>query len=833
MSFIQCISDNAELSESQKKSLINEYDSIVNRLTETMGDANAAALAANKMISVKTKQLVQKKKNNIRAALMQKKINTEIKTRFDEKLKEYNSLNVVQKKFYKKPTYAEEVRNFLERSHIRQQTIARQAFEEIGEFIEKNRAQWAGLIGADEVAVRKVVQEILGESTNDVEAKLFGQKIRQVFDSLHKKFETEGGILGKLDNYFPQFHSPELLKRVSFSQWRDFMLDKLDREKMINDKTGLPFTDKELIDQMKGDYEAITTNGRSELQKRADEGLQSFGFGGDVSQRRMASRFYHFKNADAFLAYNDRFGKGKLGLFDTIIGHIENMSRDIGVMQNMGPKPNALMRNLDLQMVAKKSGSTSRSWTNGMYDVLVGRTMDAGDQPVWTKVLSGTQDVMRSAYLGSAPLSAISDATFVKMTASMNGLNGTKVIGKYLSLMNPKNKTDRRLANRSGFIAEIASNTSFSGARFAEESSGTKTTRWLASFTNKASGLEAMTQAAKNAITLELQGQIAEYSHSKIAWESLPTVFRDAAIANGINKKKWQIIMKAKLFQHPERDGVTFVRPSEVANVRDGVTAKQAMDAANALDDWSFTMRNTATNEPTLRTRAITTGALFGDATPGSANRAVWSSLTMFKGFPITVLFNHTLPAFRQVSEGRLSQLGTMVIGMTVLGGIGLQMGELARGKDTRDMEDWKFWQAAMLKGGGLGIFGDFLFGDFSRLGRTPIEQVTGPVVGLATDMGRVFMGNFQRALDDPDYESNFLRDMFNSVKRNVPAGNLWYSRLMLERMLFDSVEKMVDPRYKSNQRRYEQRLKRETGQQFWWRKGETSPRRAPEIQGF
>jgi len=221
----------------------------------------------------------------------------------------------------------------------------------------------------------------------------------------------------------------------------------------------------------------------------------------------------------------------------------------------------------------------------------------------------------------------------------------------------------------------------------------------------------------------------------------------------------------------------------------------------------NFYLRELATNEATLRTRAITTGAAFGDAKKGTFLRAFASSVFMFKSFPITVLNNHIIPSMQQVRAGRYDYAAQIAVGTTLLGAMALQTKEITKGRTPKDMDDWKFWQAAMLQGGGLGLFGDFLFAEYSRFGRDPFMELLGPIAGLGSDIARTFKGNLERGLDDK--EGRFMKDLFNVAKRNIPGGSLWYSRLALERLLLDNIERMADPKFDKNIRRMEKKYKK------------------------
>lgn len=158
-----------------------------------------------------------------------------------------------------------------------------------------------------------------------------------------------------------------------------------------------------------------------------------------------------------------------------------------------------------------------------------------------------------------------------------------------------------------------------------------------------------------------------------------------------------------------------------------------------------------------------------------------------------------------------------------------MQLKELAKGKTTRDMSDYHFWQAAFLQGGGMGLFGDFFLGDYSRFDRTPITEALGPGVGLFEDIYSATKGNLDKSAEDLSEgrelkDVNPLRDLFRVAKRNVPLGSLWYGRLAVERLILDNLERMTDPNFDRRMRGLERKLTKESGQQFWWAPGESAP---------
>ncbi len=79
--------------------------------------------------------------------------------------------------------------------------------------------------------------------------------------------------------------------------------------------------------------------------------------------------------------------------------------------------------------------------------------------------------------------------------------------------------------------------------------------------------------------------------------------------------------------------------------------------------------------------------------------------------------------------------MSQLLMGSTVLGYLSMSANNVSKGEDMPDPTDGKVWQAAMLKGGDLGIFGDFLFGEYSRYGRNFTTEAAGPMAGVASDV--------------------------------------------------------------------------------------------------
>lgn len=692
------------------------------------------------------------------------------------------------------------------------------------EFVDKHQANLLGEAQTDE-GLDDIVRFIYGEKVINQDLIPLARSVKDTLDLAHNKFKSAGGIIGKLDKYFPQRHNLQLVKKVSFEEWFGKLRPKLDMDRMIDGATGLPFEEARLRDVMHNVYQDIVTDGRHSLRERLKEGKVTFGKGSEISERRANHRFIHFKTAKDFLNYDKEFGSGG-NIADVIFGHINSMSRDIGLLEKMGPRPRAMYRRLQTQMGAENVSFLKQDWTDGMFRVMDGKANLGSDTP-WVRALGTVQNWLRSALLGSASISAISDVTFIGATARLNGLSATKTMRRYFKFLNPASAKDRILAKRLGYTAEVLSSSMASDARFAGETISGKATNFLdrfaqkaAQFTNRASGLQAMTKAAADAVSLEFQAVLAEALPTK-SFNRINPALREGLEGFGIGQKEWDIMQQSKIFTDPG-SGSKFLRPEDVALIP-GVDSKTALELSSRLDDMISHMRNMATNNPDLRTRSIQTA--FGQRRD-SLMRGMFSSPLMFKSFPLTVFFNHVIPSVQRASKGQWEHLASVMVGTTILGAMALQAKEITKGRTPKDWDDPKFILAAMLQGGGLGLFGDFFLADYSRFGRSPITEAVGPIAGLADDILRATKGNFDRIAQGKDV--NFMRDMFRTMKRNIPGVSLWYSRLILERMLLDHMERMADPKFDQRTRKFERRIRKDFGQQYWWRKGNVAPTSSP-----
>jgi polyhydroxyalkanoate synthesis regulator phasin len=678
--------------------------------------------------------------------------------------------------------------------------------------LARHRRRVYGVV-RDRAGLRNLVREAFGEDTGSIAAKELADAWAQTAEMLRKRFNAAGGAIGKLDKWgMPQVHNSVAVRKAGFQAWNDFIAPRLDLSKMADDVSGAPLTQQGLRATLQNVFDTIRTDGWINREPGKFSGQ------GKIANRRADSRFLVFKDADSWLEYQEQFGASTP--FDAMMGHIGGMSRDIAMMEVLGPNPTATVRYLKdtVQKDAAIGDGTeidSARSANKRIDEIFDTISGAANTPInakWAARLQGTRSVLTSAMLGGATLSAATDVAFQAVTRRFNGLPVTGSITGYVKLLRPWMSKDQKLAIRLGLIAEEASKMAAAQNRYIGESVGPEIASRLADGVLRASGLSPWTQAGRWAFGMETLGHIADQSHKRFS--ELKPAFRGMLERYGIGSKEWTDIRATPLY---EERGASFLRPQDVKDERLG---DRLLEMIQRETDFAV---------PTATVRAR---SMLNAGQPGTWMGEIVRNAVLFKSFGISMLMTHGARMMEQKGFNRLKYAAGLTITTTLMGALAMQLKDISKGEDPRPMGDPRFWGQAMLQGGGLGIFGDFITSTESRFGSGLGETVAGPVVGLASDVADATVGNAIKGLGKAlgyDMKPDFAHDSVRIIKRYTPGGSLWYSRLAFQRTMLDQMQEMVDPGADEAFFRMEKRAA-DTGQHYYWEPGEAMPDRAPST---
>ncbi len=681
-----------------------------------------------------------------------------------------------------------------------------------------------------------VIRAIHGEATGP-EAKGMADAVSSVFEKLRQDFNKAGGDIGKLEKgYVPQFHDPHALLKAGYAKWRDAILPRLDQDAMKDPLTGGKLTPERMEAALKASYDRITTGGWNEREPS----MQPFGTG-SVANQRGEHRFLHFKTADDWLAYDKDFGHGDPT--KAIFNHVNGMARDIAAMEVLGPNPNATKEWLK-QVIASEAGK-ARTGAESLYKGLgenvpadvaakyAGWRLDAmynyvrGRETVSGKIATGfanVRNVLTSAQLGGASILAAATDPFIDMAARhMAGLPMWKALGGIAHAI--KSTHTREQAVRSGMILDDFLHIVGDEVRYAGTLGGSEWSKWLADRTVNLNGLEPITQARRHVFGLDFQATVAD--HAGMSFDALGKenpYLRRALESYGFKAKDWDKLRETALFQ-PD-GGAGFIQPADV----------KSRDLAKKYLEMILGETERAVPTGTARSRSM----VVGKNPRGTIQSELLESGLQYKSFALSFM-TLQLQAIAQeggIRSARGAAYATSLAAAVTLGGaLSVQIRNIVNGKDLQPMDPTtgqrlKFMMQAFQTGGGMGIMGDFLFSDQTRYGASFQEALMGPTASLISDVflgERGIVGHLQKASQGKKLHVG--RDIVRTGGKYVPiVSTLPYTRAAYQRLFLDQLQYLADPEAHKFFHDQQQRMKRETGQSYFWRPGETSPDRPPEF---
>ncbi len=613
-----------------------------------------------------------------------------------------------------------------------------------------------------------------------------------------------------------QTHDMNKIRRAGFDAWRDAILPRLDAEATFQGADPEKF--------LLGAYKGLTT-GRH-LEAAGADGRTDLFFAfkgpGNLAKRASQHRVLHFKDADSWFDYNQDFGTRSL--IEGFIFEADSSARNTALMEAYGTNPEAMRQKLLDRLKdkyrddPKKFDGLNANALTRQFDEVTGLTR-IPVSPSSAHVHQSVRNVTNMAKLGGAFLSSLADLGFKAIEIQrQGGRNLFEAWGANLTSALEGVATGQRRevaeligVGLDGQIGDVA-------ARFnATDGIAGKFAKAQQVFF-KLNLLAPWTDSNQRGLGLMMARDLA--MRKVLDWDNLPQ--RSMLELYGFDAKRWDLARKAI---RREDDGREYLMPDAVRDLPDAdiraylgkpkAGARAIQSAKDALETdlraYYVDRVDTAIPTPGARERAL----LRAGTRPGTAVGEAVRYVAQFKAFPVTVLtkqFGGLAQAdsigqfFRNVASGRADILGLvhLMVGTTLLGYLSQSAKELSKGRSPRDPTLVSTWNAAMLQGGGLGIFGDFMFGEFNRFGRTAVETAAGPVISE--------VGSLVELLDAARRGEDVAAKSLRTIINNTPFANLFYTRVAFEYLFLFQISEAINPGYL---RRMERRIKKEQGQTF------------------
>lgn len=819
---LQRAMDAGDLDRSLGEGAQGEFEQLVNRFEGTMPPEQAQAEAARILREASQVQVAERR----HARIAQLQTYVRLQRQLDEAIDPAKALKSLLE--FDDGSAAAGFRGESVRSLT--QAIQKSFMADIAEFLRQTGNDALGR-GRNPARLRNVIRELHGQASGDRAASELAGAVRLAQERARQMFNAHGGNIGKLADYgVSHSHDARRIRAAGFDSWSADIFDRLEWSRITDSATGKPFISTPGARPnrdagmafLRRVYDQITTEGWATRTPSSVSG------GRALYWQRAEHRVLHFKDGDAWMDYNAQFGAGDP--FSAIVGGLRSMANDIALMRVLGPNPKAGLE--FASQVAERRVATAgntKEWNavrsaRDTARLMLGHLDGSYSAPAagaegWAAFWSGTRGVLSSAQLGSAFFSSATDLVTVRAGARAAGLNPDNVVARAMKLMGSSD-VQRQAAN-AGFIMDSLAEMSQLTARMGLDEMMPEVARRLSSFTMRASFLTRWTDAWRVAAQMEFASALGVNAGRTL--DALEPQLRETLTRRGISASDWDRLRAADTLYRPTGD-TAFVSPQHWLQ-RTDMPRAEAEGLASRLQ-MAFE-EHLEMMVPTYNLQAK--ARILGESQPGTLRGEFLRGAMQYKSWPISFTIGQLQRIRFGTGGNRAVYAATTIAGVTVMGALAVQLKELAKGRDARPMTNANFWMAAFAQGGGAGIFGDFLFSTESRAGGGLAETLAGPQVGLASDAIGMVWRNARAAATGE--KTSIGRDLSQFGRYNAPVlSSLWYGRAFFDRLVADNLQRMLDPDAERNLRQRAQRQSSQYGNDFWWRPGEASPSRAPDL---
>lgn len=811
--------DFGEIDRARGQAIIDDFTQVYERYRTVMGDAAAMAQAAADIKQANKASTARRRHQVLNQLRAQKKIMRQILSAPDPAVAIRNLMEYSEGSGFK----GESVRSLTEAYETSIHAGIKDALDAVGLNLAGNTRNAKML--------DDMIDELHGQSSGNATAKKLADAVQGQQQRMRRAFNSYGGDVGQLADYgVPHAHDAGQLIKMGYDAWAAAITPRLAWDRIIDHRTAKPFAAKgnvppaaDVDDFLRDIYAGITTRGWDDRAPAMTVG------GRALANQRQEHRVLHFADGKAWREYNEQFGVADP--FSAMMAGLHGMARDVALLRVLGPNPRAGLAFAEQVGMSRaaKLGDAKLAERVGRQGKLAKAMLAHQDGSAnipehigWSRFFAGTRAVLTSIQLGSAVLSSVTDVATITGAAQTIGMNAGNVLSRSVKLMSAANRAE---AARMGYVAATLADTGSGMMRFMGQAYGGGIPDRMASFTLRATGLQAITDMRKLAFQMEFSGYLAENAGRDFA--GLPPALRTAMSNRGITAADWDLL-RAPGARFTATDGADFITPYHWLETQTAVPRVEAEGLAMRLQMLVQEQLEFAIPTASLEGRA----RLQGSSAPGTFYGELLRSGTMYKSFALSL----TLGQYRRFAAAdswgmnRWGYAAKMSAMLLVLGGVAIQLKELAKGNDPRPMNEGKFWLAAAFQGGGLGIFGDFFNAETNRIGGGLASTLAGPMIAAGSDALGIVASNVTAAAKG---EKTYLgRDIARAQARYTPfLSSAWYGRTAYSRLVSDNVAAFLDPESELLARRRLQKQWKEYGTRpFIPVRGTNTELRAPNF---
>jgi hypothetical protein len=614
----------------------------------------------------------------------------------------------------------------------------------------------------------------------------------------------------------------------SFKAWSEFVRPLLDEERTFLGANPQQF----LHNVHEGLYTGVHGPDRGEAETAGIMAVSP------LAKKLSQSRVLHFKDAESAFQYNQAFGVKNLK--DAVFSDVFYRARGIALMEKWGPNPEAnfkqtvreLLDEARLRPDAAKQVDSLRHWSlEGSFNTVSGKN-DVPSNFTFNRAMKTIRSVVQLSTMGSTLLSSLSDKAFLQSEMGFQGVSGLQTLGAQISGMFSRSPEGKSMLHSMGVALDGLIGNTISRFTLHNTTSG-----WAHRAQQKLFDLNFMnwwTDVNKATVAEVMSNHLAEHSH--LPMEKLPGELSHVLSLYNITPMEWDALRNTAWTRSDNNtryitpDKASEVSPETLSSIAEEQGLKPTpanllrvqKNMENKLRAYFTDRVDIAVPTPGAKERRFAQLNTQAGTPLGEAMRTVM----LFKSFPMTVMNkvlgrevygrgNDTIGQFLMndhTGKFRVAQLIAMATAMGYLGGV---IRDTLKGRTPKELvTDGKVnldvFNDAMLKGGGMGIAGDFLFSEYDQRLRTPLGMAAGPVLGQLDSILEL-KSKITRGED-------ITNDAEKLLLGNTPYINLFYIRPVLDYFVLWNLHEMMSP---GSLERMEHQVETKNHQGFFMRPSE------------
>jgi len=218
-------------------------------------------------------------------------------------------------------------------------------------------------------------------------------------------------------------------------------------------------------------------------------------------------------------------------------------------------------------------------------------------------------------------------------------------------------------------------------------------------------------------------------------------------------------------------------------------------------------------------------------AKAGTVNGEIYRMFLLMKQTPLGIAYTHLFqrPAALDSMKSAWMYRAQFMAYSTLLGAVSIQLKAMATGEDPSKITEGKFWAKSLMAGGGMGIYGDLLFGGGAHTTNGLAGLLGGPGASAAEDAWRLYNEAGASLMENGQYKygSKFLEF---GRKYAAPLTNIWYLKAAFNHLIYHNLQEMLDPGWAA---RLQSKMQKKHGASYWWSPGGHGPDRAPDLSNM